>query len=391
MKKICLSVLAMLLGLGACAPAASRRISLTLWLDTNDKEMKFFKNLAHQVEEKFPRLRLKLRFVNFDDLKPRFQGQVGETREPDILYMMNDWIGELVEQNLLRPLSITPEGVVPQALTSMSYQHKLYGVPFVLQTLGLVYNRKLVSQAPASEQALIALAHRPHPKDRYTLLYDQRNFYYHAPWFHACGGKLFDASGHLALEPEPLRRSLRWARDLQREGVVPPGSSYSVMVNLFSTGQAATIVTGPWSIAMLEENELDYGVAPLPKGPCEGEPRPFIGVKGFGLNRLGAHPEEAEQVLSFFTSHAVQEQVLHELDNLPVRADAYTGELKPAQKTFYQLLDAGVPMPNSPMMKYVWQEMNWLLGQVFDQQPIEPRLDEALERLRKQAREHEAA
>ena len=381
---------AVLLGLGACAPAASRRVNLTLWLDTNDKEMRFFKRLAHQIEEKYPRLRLRLRFVTFDDLKPRFQGQVGETREPDILYMMNDWIGELVEQNLLRPLANRPEGVVPQALTSMSYQGKLYGAPFVLQTIGLVYNRDLVTAPPPGSDGMLALQNQPHPKDHYTLLYDQRNFYYHAPWFHACGGQVFDAQGHLAIKPEPLLRSLSWARSLQREGVVPKGSSYSVMVNLFSAGQAALMLTGPWSIGMLEENQLNYAVAPLPRGPCEGIPRPFIGVKGFGLNRLGAHPQEAEQVLEFLTSREVQQQVLTELDNLPVRADVYNQALKPAQQAFYAQLKQGVPMPNHPMMKHVWQEMNWLLGQVFDGQPIRPKLNEALERLNRQAREHEA-
>ncbi|PKL75285.1 MAG: hypothetical protein CVV27_16155 [Candidatus Melainabacteria bacterium HGW-Melainabacteria-1] len=375
----------------ACAPAASRRVSLTLWLDTNDKEMHFFKQLARQFEQEHPRLRLKLRFVSFENLKPRFQGQVGETREPDILYMMNDWVGELVEQNLLRPLSQTPQGLMPQALQSMRYGGNLYGAPFVLQTIGLVYNRDLIAKPPTDSNSLQALQAKQRPKDHYTLLYDQRNFYYHAPWFHACGGQIFDARGHLAIRPEPLLRSLSWARSLQRKGVVPQGASYSVMVNLFSAGQSDLMVTGPWSISLLEENQLSYGVAPLPRGDCPGTPKPFIGVKGFGINRLSDHHEEAEQVIAFLTSRKIQQQVLSELDNLPVRADVYQTRLKPAQQVFFSQLNQSVPMPNHPLMKYVWQEMNWLLGQVFDGQPIQPRMDEALERLYRQARRHEAA
>lgn len=386
-----LLVLAVCLGMSACAPASSRRVSVTLWLDTNDREMRFFKRLAHQIEDEYPRLRLKLRFVSFNDLKPRFQGQVGETREPDILYMMNDWVGELVEQNLLRPLTETPEGVMPQAIQGMTYQNKLYGAPFVLQTLGLIYNRELVTTPPEDTAELVSLNQKKHPKDQYTLLYDQRNFYYHAPWFHACGGHVFDARGRLDITPEPLVQSLSWARSLQNEGIVPNGSSYSVMVNLFSAGQSALMASGPWSLGMLEDNQLNYGVAPLPKNQCEGTPRPFIGVKGFGLNRMSEHPQEAEQVIAYMTRRAVQEQVLSQLDNLPVRSDVYTQKLKPAQKAFYEQLRHGVPMPNHPLMKYVWQEMNWLLGQVFDGQPIRPRLEEALDRLQRQARDHEAA
>lgn len=380
----------LLLGfLAACSANHSRRVPLTIWLDTNDKEMVFFKQLAARVEETYPQVRLKLRFVSFDDLKPRFQGQVGETREPDILYMMNDWVGELVEQNLLRPLSKSPQGVLPQALQSMTYKGQLYGSPFVLQTIGLVYNQKLVKSPPADTRSLLALHKQAHPKDRYTLLYDQRNFYYHAPWFFACGGQIFDQHEQLAIQPEPLQRSLRWARSLQNQGVVPKGSSYSVMVNLFSAGQSDLMITGPWSMSMVEENNLKYAVAALPRGDCPEQPRPFIGVKGFGLNRLSDYPAEAEQVIQFLSSPEVQAEVLKQLDNLPVRPDIYTQTLSPAKQVFYAQLKQGVAMPNHPVMKHVWQEMNWLLGQVFEGQPIEPKVAEALARLKKRVQDHE--
>ncbi|MGV3524577.1 MAG: sugar ABC transporter substrate-binding protein [Candidatus Sericytochromatia bacterium] len=384
--------LASILALTGCAPNTSQRVQLTLWLDTNDREMQFFKRAAHQIEEAHPHLRLRLRFVQFDDLKPRFQGQVGETREPDILYMMNDWVGELVEQNLLRPLSFQPTGLVPQAVQSMSYQQQLYGAPFAFQTIALIYNTAQVAQPPVQSAELFALQSKPHPKEHYTLLYDQRNFYYHAPWFHACGGEIFDAQGRFALQPEPLSRSLRWAYELQQRQVVPAGSSYSVMLNLFSAGEAALMIGGPWSLNTLSENQLSYGIAPLPHSDCPGTPQPFIGVKGFGVNRLSNHPKEAEEVLAWLTSAAAQEQVLAELDNLPVLASIYDGKRKlPAEKrAFYSQLQQGRPMPNHPLMKDVWQEMNWLLGQVFDGQPREARLAEAVERLQRKARDHGA-
>lgn len=383
-------ILAVSMVLSACAQDASRRIDLSLWLDTNEKEMVFFKQIVHQFEAEYPQYRLKLRFIPFDDLKPRFQGQVGETRDPDILYMMNDWVGELAEANLLRPLSFEPEGAMPQALKSMTYQDKIYGAPFVFQTIALVYNRKLLDKPPGNRVELVALERKPHDKDLHTLLYDQRNFYYHAPWFHACGGRLFDAQGHFVLKAEPLRKSLRWAYSLQQLGIVHPGSSYSVMVNLFAAGQSQMMITGPWSLGLMEENDLDYAVAPLPRNDCQGLPQPFIGFKGFGVNRMSRYPEEAEKVIRYLTSAQTQEQALSQLDNLPVHQSVYRQALKSDRKIFYQQLQTGIPMPNFPMMKDVWRELNWLLGQVFDGQPLEPRLQEALERLQRRAREYGA-
>lgn len=377
--------------LGACSPAAKRQLELSIWLDTNEKEMQFFRNALQPLKEKFPHYKLKLRFIAFDDLKPRFQGQVGETREPDILYMMNDWVGELVEQNLLRPLQLSESQIVPQAQNSMRYNQQLYGAPFVFQTVAMLYNRSLLKQAPHSDQQLLQLKQGLKAKDHYALIYDQRNFYYHAPWFHSCGGQIFDAQGRFALKAAPLVRSLSWATQLQQQGIVPEGASYSVMLNLFAAGQTPLMISGPWSLAMLRENELNYAVAALPQGACKQPPRPYIGVKGFGLNRMSPHPEAAEKVIAFLVSEAMQQRVLEELDNLPVHTEVLKKPLDKDKAVFYQQMQQGLPLPNHPLMKDVWQEMNWLLNQVFDGKPIESHVEQSVKRLQQKARDFYAS
>ncbi len=387
---ILLWVVGVFIGAQGCSTQATQQTELTVWLDTNDQEMRFFKRISHQITKELPHIRLRLRFLPFDDLKPRFQGQVGETREPDILYMMNDWIGELVEQNLLRPLSLDLSSVAPQAVSSMRYQKKIYGAPFVFQTLALIYNRKQAPQPPTTFAAFQALA-KETPAKNYPLIYDQRNFYYHAPWFHACGGQVFNASGRFALQAQPLYRSLAWARNLQDQGWVPKQASYSAMMNLFSSGQTPFMISGPWSLSLIEAQGIDYGVASLPRNDCEQEPQAFIGVKGFGLNRLSPHPDAAEEVMAYFVSHAIQEQALKEIDNLPVDRQLLENALPAHKQVFYQQIKHGIPMPNHPLMREVWQEMNWLLNQVFDGHSIPASVEQSLQRLREKAKNYAAA
>ncbi len=378
-----------------CATVTSRPLELTLWLDTNDKEIRYFKQMAQKLREKHPNYRLKMRFIAFDNLKPRFQGQVGETREPDILFMANDWIGELAEQNLLRPLTLDTSEISPSALAPMRYRDRLYGAPFVFQTIGLVYNKAHVKTPPADAAALLALQARPHDKGAYTLLYDIGNFYYHAPWFHACGGRLFDRRGKLAIEAGPLYRSIQWAQTLQRRQVVPKGSSYSAMVNLFASEQADLMITGPWSLSVLDENELSYGVAPLPQSPCEGVSQPFLGVKGFGLNHLSENPQAAQEVIAFFISEATQQAALKGLDNLPVHKKVLAQPLPPDKQAFAQQLKTAMPLPNHPMMKHIWQELNFVLGQALhgpelQGEALNRQITKSLERLHHEARKYDA-
>lgn len=379
----------------SCSTVTTRPLELTLWLDTNDKEIRYFKKMAQRLREKHPQYRLKMRFISFDNLKPRFQGQVGETREPDILYMANDWIGELVEQNLLRPLVLETEDLDPVALKSMRYRDRQYGAPFVFQTIGLVYNKNHVKTPPTQPADLFRLQASPHPQGAYTLLYDIGNFYYHAPWFHACGGRLFDAQGKLAIANEPLYRSIQWAQSLQHKNIVPRGSSYSAMVNLFASEQADLMITGPWSLSVLDENELSYGVAPLPQSPCAGASVPFMGVKGFGLNQFSENTEAAQEVISFFMSEAVQQAALEGLDNLPVHKKVLAAALPADKQAFHAQLKTAVPMPNHPMMKYIWQEMNFLLGQsvhgdTLQGAPLRRQIEKSLDRLQREAQKYDA-
>lgn len=389
------STLMVALLLASCSTVTPRPLELTLWLDTNDKEIRYFKKMARKLREEHPQYRLKLRFISFDNLKPRFQGQVGETREPDILYMANDWIGELVEQNLLRPLALESKELDPAALDSMRYRGRQYGAPFVFQTIGLVYNKTHVKTPPTQPSDLFRLQASPHSQGAYALLYDIGNFYYHAPWFHACGGKLFNAQGKLAIEQEPLYRSIQWAQTLQNKNIVPRGSSYSAMVNLFASEQADLMITGPWSLSVLDDNQLSYGVAPLPQSPCPGASVPFVGVKGFGLNQFSENTEAAQEVIAFFMSEAVQQAALEGLDNLPVHKKVLAESLPADKQAFRAQLKTAVSMPNHPMMKYIWQEMNFLLsqslhGSTLQGDSLRRQIDKSLDRLQREAKKYDA-
>lgn len=368
----------------SCQTDTLERTSLSIWLDPNEQEMRYFKRRIHAIEKARPELQIRLRFVDLMELKPRFQGQVGETREPDILYMMNDWVGELAEQNLLRPFTRPIEDKLPQALKSMHYQGKQYGMPIVLQTVALFYNRNLV---PAAPENLSEMKELQRSDEIYTFLYDQQNFYYHAPWFHACGGRIFDKDGKFVLSQtenkRALLRSLQQSIALRDQGLVPQGSSYNVMSNLFNAGQASLMMNGAWALSDLKENQVDYAVAPLPSLGCPDVPRPFIGVKGFGLNNLSRNPQLAEEVIFMLAEPESQEAVLSELDNLPVQASLYKGKLPREKAAFVSQIEQGIPMPNHPLMKYIWLEMNWLMSQALAGEDLTRKIDEALERLEK--------
>jgi arabinogalactan oligomer/maltooligosaccharide transport system substrate-binding protein len=369
----------------ACRPADRAPSALNIWLDSNEKEMKFFKAVARSFESQNPQIKVKLRFMPFSDLKPRYSGEAREPGAPELIYLMNDWVGELAQQKLLKPLNQNLDQFVPFSREGLSYQGQIYAMPFVFQVAALIRNTRLIPKPSSNWKTFTKKS------GHYPLMYDNRNFYFHALFFHAFGGTLFDAKGQLALRREPLLASIRFALALEKNGGVPPKSSASATLNLFSAGQTAQIISGPWSLAAPLQNRVPLAVSTLPPISATQVPRPFIGIKGFGLNPWGKASEAAEKWLAFVAQQEVQALALRELDNLPVLASLYQNHsLAEHQRQFYQQAQTGVPMPNSPLMKYVWQEMNWLLAQAFESpEKLEELTDQALKRLYKEA--HQSA
>jgi arabinogalactan oligomer / maltooligosaccharide transport system substrate-binding protein len=359
-----------------CQPHSKPQTKLNIWMDSNEKEMLFFKSVAHLFETRNPQIKVNLRFMPFADLKPRYSGEAMEPEGPDLVYLMNDWIGELAEKKLLQPLQRKGSDNLSFSYSGMRYQGEIYALPFVFQVVALIRNTDWISTAPT---------HWIETKTKapYTLMYDNRNFYFHVIWLHAFGGQLFDAQGHLALRKEPLLASIRYALALEKKGLVPPKSSSSATLNLFSAGKAAYMVSGPWSLAAPKQNGINLAVSSLPPIDSKHVPKPFIGIKGFGLNPSSKSLQAAQNWLDFVSQTEIQEKALKELDNLPVLASIYKDKsVSEIKYNFFKQAQLGVPMPNSPLMKALWQEMNWLLNQAFDHpNELNTYLDQALKRL----------
>jgi maltose-binding protein MalE len=348
--------------------------------------MRFFRRLSRLFEAQHPEIRVRLQFVPFNELKPRYAGSARENTRPDLIYLMNDWIGELAEKKLLAPLPETFPGALPFARQGVRYRGQSYAQPFVFQVTALIRNTTLLPTAPQQLSDIQRSA-----RGIYPLMYDNRNFYFHAPLFHAFGGRLFDARGNFILRQQPLRDSLRYALDLERQGTVPAGSTASATLNLFSSGQAAAMISGPWGLAAPRDNGIAYAVSPWPRIRGERVPLPFVGLKAFALNPWSRKQAMARHWLTFMARPEIQREALRELDNLPVLASLYTHPGIPAEKkNFYLQALQAVPLPNDPVMQEVWQEMNWLLYHVFRHpHQLESLTEKSVQHLQQKARAHE--
>ena len=89
-----------------------------------------------------------------DNLK--IAGPAGEG--PDIIIGAHDWLGELVTSGIIAPIDLgakTSE-FTPASIAGFTYDGQLYGMPYAIENIALIYNKDLVSEIPRTGRECVS-------------------------------------------------------------------------------------------------------------------------------------------------------------------------------------------------------------------------------------------
>jgi len=372
--------LSLLYPLTGCGEKTDKSVELLVWLDATAREEEFYKGAFALFSELEPGITIRPEFISFNQLKPKLTGLNDQTRHPDSILVINDWLGELSDSGVLSPVTL-PAETPKWARIPVTHSGRAMAVPMAFEVAALVYNRMLIPKPPESFEEFMGLVPSLKASGIFPLMYDNKNFYFHAPFFHAFGaaipGEIVNgaAAAEVFTSPE-AQHSFDYALNLEKSGLVPDKSSASAAVNLFCAGQCAAIITGPWTIPEIRRNRIDFRVAPIPK--MDGRlPRPFLGIKAFGVTSSSTHPQEARKFALFMAGPQVADLARREGLILPVRDFASAAEKSDQQVQEYIMGFAGqaaqsIPLPTHRAMRAVWREMNWALTEIFEKKQMNP-------------------
>ena len=148
--------------------------------------------------------------------------------------------------------------------------------------------------------------------------------------------------------------------DLINAGVLPKGSTQSVMEQKMSSGELATMVNGPWAWANLRKSGVDFDLAPVP-GVGGNPGKPFVGVFTALINRSSPNADFAMQFLEKYVCtadglKAIDADAPLGVPALKALADEMSAK-NPLIKGTYENALNGVVMPNIPQMGKFWSSM----------------------------------
>lgn len=336
-----------------------------------------------------PDVSVNLEFVPYEGLHDKTVLAQGSGGGYDVVLFDVIWPAEYATNNVLVDVSsrITPqmkEGVLPGAWTTVQYDGKSYGMPWILDTKYLFYNKEILGKA--------GIANPPKTweelKEQAKIIQDKGLSKTPIAWswaqaeavicdyttlisaykgdFLKDGKPVFDQGGALD--------ALNYMVDSYKSGLTNPNSKEFVeedVRKVFQNGDAAFALN--WTYMYSKANDPKeskvagkVGVVPAPGVEGKSEVSAVNGSMGLGVTTASQHPDEAWKYIEFMTSQSVQNQ--YAKLSLPIWSSSYEDPAVTAgQEELIKAAKLGLaamyPRPTTP--KY--QEMSTALQQAIQE------------------------
>ncbi|WP_079710221.1 sugar ABC transporter substrate-binding protein [Paraliobacillus ryukyuensis] len=401
-------LLVLLLALTGCAPdreqpsngsgstdegAAGKPEELTIWANDEEEQLQAIEEIAAKYEEKEG---IKVNVVAKSMLEQIDELALAgpEGKGPDLFIQPHDRIGDIVAQGLAQPLEIeesTQESYSQVSLDAVTYEYDgktdLYGVPAVIETYGIFYNKDIITEKPSTIDDLKAAIkqHTDPSQDEYGFLMKPNDFYFTYPFFKNFGAYIFGGDvgeydiSDVGLANEGAIKGGELYQSFFGKGMIPASTTTDVIDGLFTEGKVGAVINGPWSIPSYREALGDkVGFVPFPE--INGSPATtLVGVKSWMVSYFSENKEWATDLALFITDEANQQTYFEVAGELPTNTSALQSIEDPIYAAFSEQIEHGVPMPSTPQMSQVWEPMNNALQFLVEGEDPEAVLTEAVE------------
>ena len=302
--------------------------------------------------------------VAFQDMRDRFSRAAPAGQGPDIIVGPHDGIGSYVSNSLLEAVELddASAGYEEASLRAFTYDGKLVGVPYGIESIALIYNTDLVPTPPATWAELKTMAKELEDSGKATegfILLDANPFFAY-PVFTGHGGYVFGETDQgydaadIGLDSAGAIAAATEIRSMVTDGLLTKGMDYETMNTLFKEGKAGMIIER--AVCARRHRDLRRAVLGSQDYPPMTETaRPFVGVQGFMLSAFSKNKLLAQSFLTETVSSDAGQQAIYDGLKQPSAWKSLNASISdPITKAFAASAADGDPTPAIPEMGSVW-------------------------------------
>jgi multiple sugar transport system substrate-binding protein len=370
-------------------------------------------NMTAEFEKQHPDIKISPEYVPYEALHDKIVAAAASGSGYDIVLFDVIWPAEFANQGILRDITNEiPEsmisGVLPGAWESSRYNDHYYGIPWILDTQYLFYNKDMLRKAgisapPKTLQELAEQAKIIKAKGivKYPIIWawqqSENVFLNYASVVFGFGGTWFDADGNPTFNSGGGLKALEYMVQTVKDGTSNPASLQAIAddeVRLFGAGQAAFAINWTYMYNIVNTDSTQstvvgkVGIEPAPGDGVHVPIVPINGSMGLGITQSCKDPKAALSYVEYIASASVQAK--YAALNLPMWKSYYErpslwpkGQdalMDAAKRSFAKLYDrpllSNYTQFSTIMQKYLQQA---LLLQVSPKQALDAAAQEVVQ------------
>ncbi|OQB20722.1 MAG: Lactose transport system permease protein LacF [candidate division BRC1 bacterium ADurb.Bin183] len=345
--------------------AAPVKIRYLTW-ETSYEQIALVKKIIAAFEARHPNIKVQLEATT--NAARIFLTDAASGAPPDVMYITNEFIPPLVEKKVLYPLDefIKNDNVdmsifIPQTVSLLNVEKKLYAFPIHFSTDALFYNKTLFdrSSVPYPDESWTWTDYKKYA-GKLTIRNQSgrvETFGTLSPdWLLVIGsnkGRVISEDGMRCVADNPeVRQSLAFINSLS--GNEAPTAAQSMDTNdmqMFANGKLAMFIGRTWQLPQISKTMKDYqwDIAPVPKGKIRFC---YMAVGGNCIASGSRHKEEAWKFVQFYCSSegqkllGIQKNCIPALEELANSKDYFLSPPPENAKVFLDAVEySGIVVP----------------------------------------------
>lgn len=337
-----------------------------VWWTPNFNEARA-RELVSKFEAANPGITVNLQITTTDGLPQRVLTALQSGAAPDVIDVQHGWVNGYAQNDLVIPLDDVlqdREDYVPAALDYITYDNQLWGMPYRIESIAVIYNKGHFAEAgldpenpPQTWDELVAASE--------ALTRDGRSgfaitgggevgntIFRSLPFMWMNGGGIISEDGTQVLvnSPETVA-AVKFYTDFYTNGLAPSSTlenDGTANRRLFIAETVSMYQAGQFDVASIktENPNIDIGVMMMPH-PEGKDTAAVLGGWSFVVPTDAKNPDEAK-VLVGFLSEAENQGFL--TDTFPARVSAMEMPRfdDPILEVYKQMLPFGRPAPAHP-------------------------------------------
>ncbi len=372
-------------GGGSAAPGGDP-VTLKVWESLNGPD-DFIKQAGAKFTEKNPNVKVEFVNVELGDASSQIALDGPAGTGPDVFAAPHDKLGELVSGGhvlAVKDAAAVEKNVLEAASSAATYDGMLYGYPVATETYALYYNKAYVTDPPKTWDDVISFSKEFNAANagKYGFVMDVGNGYYTILFTTSQDNRLFGPDGtdttNTNINSAASAAGMQQFVALRAALNVPAADLGTDTVDaLFSSGDAAMHISGPWNVKNFTDAGIDFGVATLPALAGNSDPAAsFAGIRTMYVSAYSDHADEAAAFAEFLTTPEMQQLRADTTGALAASSSDITYE-NAVVSGFGDQMKYAFPMPSIPQMGKFWDAMNAASANIWNGADIQTELDAA--------------